>query len=346
MKHVYAFAIDEKSAFAVVSDDIENEFDDEGFQSDEPPEPKTWHHYFVGVDANLSVTHFKTPGAGVVYSAARNPFTGAIWMLARNRLYLLSRRTGEVFHFALPEDKISVFGLCEIGGRFYLSCSYGRVWYYDLKEEDWFPLIVSEPFPKRQPRKEGESVETYVGRTTPARVAYIKRFPDFQAGFALNDALYFVADFGKVVQVKGKEVSEVHLDSGGSLVRGHAEEDQAVICSFAPVSEIYRGTMEDGFELIFQSDDRALHLTANHEGVRYIGASWDPGTDGPSLFTLEGDELTVVKTGCSREPNNLIELVVKGSVLWAIDKQGLFRLTSDGWSLTEMSDVLDASASS
>jgi len=51
---------------------------------------------------------------------------------------------------------------------------------------------------------------------------------------------------------------------------------------------------------------------------------------------------TPVPTGCAREAGNLLKLVSTGSVLWAIDEEGFFRLTSDGWALTELEDIANA----
>lgn len=66
--------------------------------------------------------------------------------------------------------------------------------------------------------------------------------------------------------------------------------------------QIFAGTQEEGFELIFQNDERALHLTALHGGTRYIGAGLRPDYDGPNLFRLEGEDLVPVETGCARGP--------------------------------------------
>lgn len=339
---MYAFAINEKMAFAVVGEGF-NDVDKDDIEpsSEEPQEPTVWRHFFISFDPELRVKHFRTPAGGIVYSATVNPDTGAIWMLARNRLYLLSRSTGEIFHAPLPEDRLAVFEVTEIAGRYYFCCSYGRIWCYDGKQDVWTPLVESDPRPKREPRRKGESVEEYVDRTTPASEAYIERFPDFFHAFAVGDDLYFLADLGRVVirSLRGETSNEIRFESGASLVGGHAEGNQAVICGSAPVAEIYRGTFENGFERIFQNDEKSLHLTALHDGTRYIGASVYPGFNGPSLFTYDGQDLVPVVTGCIREPGNLLQLVATGTVLWAIDEKGFFRHTTQGWSLTEFSEV-------
>jgi len=122
-------------------------------------------------------------------------------------------------------------------------------------------------------------------------------------------------------------------------VHGYDEGGAAVLCGDDPVAGIYRGTMEGGFEQLFQHDDPALHLTALHGGTRYIGAGLDPDHDGPCLFTLEHDALVPVETGCEREPGHLTHLKVTGSVLWATDLQGIFRLRDGRWRLTEITDL-------
>lgn len=338
---MYAFAINENMAFAVVGEGFNDvDEDDAELLSDEPREPTVWQHFFINFDPELSVKGFRTPAGGNVYSATTNPNTGAIWMLARNRLYVLSRNTGEIFHTPLPEDRLAVFEVTEISGRYYFCCSRGRIWCYDGKQDAWLPLVESDPRPKRQPRREGESVEDYVDRTTPARVTHIRKFPTFYHAFAVGDDLYFLADLGRVVvRLRGETSNEMRFESGASLVGGHAEGDQAIICGSAPAAEIYRGTFENGFERIFQNDEKALHLTALHDGTRYIGASVYPGVNGPSLFAYNGNDLVPVATGCTREPGNLLQLVAIGTVLWAIDEKGFFRLTTQGWSLTELSEI-------
>lgn len=321
---MYAIPIDDTSAFAIRDEDDE-----------------TWRCYYIDFDP-LRVDSFKTPSGGIIYSATINPVTQAAWLIAKGQLFNVSRQFRDVVRVPLPRDDISVFDVTEINDRYYISCDSGRVWYFDLDTDDWVSVLMSEPPPERQPRGESETAADYVARTSPAMRAYVEKYPSFHKAIAVGDDIYFLAALGRVVRLRGDKIDELRLESGARLVKGGAEGNTAILCGDHPVAEIYRGTLDEGFERIFQNDERSLHMTALHRGVRYIGAATYPGFAGPSLFTWDGEDLTPVPTGCAREADNLLKLVSTGSVLWAIDEEGFFRLTSDGWALTELEDIANA----
>lgn len=336
---MYAFPIDDWTAFAVSFEGLTPpDPDEDGAPFEEAPEPTIWRHHFIDF-AEGSVVSFRTPSGGYVYSATLNSKTGAVWMLARNKLFILSRKERKVYEGTLPEKGLAIFNVTEIGDRFYFACDFGKVWCYDGPAGAWIPVLTADPPPARSPRREGETAEQYVERTTPARQAYIERFPRVYSAFAVGKEHYFVGALGRVVRQRADRFDEVRIESGARLVWGYAENDAAILWGDAPTAEVFRGTMDDGFERIFQSDDKALHMTAMHGGVRYIGAAVYPGLVGPSLYTLRDGELTAVETGCAREPDNLIQLVSTGNVLWAIDEKGFFRLTPEGWVLDEIAEL-------
>ncbi|UOA28963.1 hypothetical protein [Pseudosulfitobacter sp. DSM 107133] len=341
---MYAIPIDDHSAFAlddsafVAADKAEFA---SGVDEMEAPEPGIWGCHYIDFDP-FQVTSFTTPGGGIAYSATINPDTNDAWILAKDNLYIVFLKDQSIGKAPMPEEGISIFDVTQIGGRYYLSCSNGKVWYYDMNTFEWSALITSAPLPERQPRGETETAADYVARTTPARKEHIFKYPHFYKAIAVGSDHYFLGALGRVVKIGADGREEMRLDSGARLVTGSVEGDQAVLCGDSPIAEIFRGTLDSGFERIFQNPERALHMTALHKGLRYIGAAEYPGFFGPSLYTCEGDELTPVVTGCAREPDNLLQLVSTGGVLWAIDRRGIFRFTSDGWSLTDLSDIENA----
>lgn len=318
---MYSIPITDTSAFLVEDEQTEG-----------------WRFYYVDFDP-LSVDSFETPYGGVVVSATINPQSQAVWMIARGRLFAASRELRVAVPLPLPVEGAVAFDVTLIGDRYYVAFDAETIWYYERNTEEWVPVIRPGPRPEMPARDAGETARDYTARTSPAMYAYARKHPDFYKSFAVGGDHYFAGALGHVVRLRGDNLVESWIDSGARLVHGFAEEGAAVLCGDDPVAEIYRGSVDSGFELIFRDDAKALHLTALHRGVRYIGAAQDPDYAGPALFTYDGEDLTPVMTQCAREPGNLANLVSTGSVLWAIDASGLFRLTSDGWHLTEFDDL-------
>lgn len=341
---MFALPLNENTAYVVESIGGGQEFEEDGTPVDETWEPKTWKHFTVTFEPKLRTDCFEThSGSGVVHAATPNPQNSAIWMLARNQLYLVSRKSREIVQAVLPEDRLTIYNVNEVHGRYYLSCSRGRIWYYDSEKSKWISLLKADPRPEREPYLPKETAEEYVKRTTPKTKEYVRKFPNFFCSFGSDDEHYFLGGLGRVVRHKKGKLDEFRLDSGVQLINGFSEGGQVVLCGNAPIAEIYVGSFDNGFERIFQSDEKSLHMTSVYNGIRYIGASVYPGTEGPSLFTLDGGEISPIETGCAREPQNLICLVSTGNVLWAIDEIGFFRLTSEGWQLTEFLEIQNAS---
>ena len=297
---------------------------------------KSWRCHYVEFDT-FAVESFATPGVGIVYSGTFNLDTHAAWVLSRDQLFLISRKTRKVGRAPPPEDRISLFDISRIGDRYYLSCNNSKMWFYDVVADKWIAAVTSPPPPP--PRKAQETTPEYVARTTKPRVEHIRKYPHFYKAIAVGGDHYLLGALGRVVRLRGDASDELWLASGARLVRGGSEGDQAILCGDDPVAEIFRGTLDAGFERIYQNEERALHMTAIHNRVRYIGAAEFPGFNGPSLHTYDGENLTPIETGCAREPDNLLDLSSTGKVLWAIDRRGIFRLAGDDWTLTELSDI-------
>ncbi len=296
-----------------------------------------WRFNYVDFDP-LRVESFEAPYGGTVVSATMNPKSYAAWMLAHGQLFASSRDMKIAVPLPLPVEGAVAFDVTLIGDRYYVSCSAGTVWYYDRLTEQWVSLIRPEPL-SIPPRGASESAADYTVRTNPAMYAYARQYPDFYKSFAVGVDHYFVGALGSVARLRGNALAESRVDTDARFVHGFAEGGAAVLCADSPGAEIYRGTIDDGFDLIFRHEVSALHLTALHQGIRYIGAAPDLSYAGPALFTYDGKNLTPVVTGCAREPGNLSTFVSTGSVLWAIDAAGVFRLTPNGWQLTEFSEI-------
>ena len=325
---MFALALSDTQLFAVEDDD-----------------PEDWLFHYADFDP-LVVDSFATPAGGVVAAATVNPETQAAWLLARGQLFAASRKLRVAMRLPFPARDTVAFDVTLIGARYYVSCDAATIWYYEREVEEWVQLLRPDPRPPLPPREDGEGAGAYTARTSPAQFDYAHKFPDFYKSFAMGEDTYFIGALGHLVVLRGRIMEESWLDSGARLVHGFREGSRAILCGDQPIAQIFAGTQEEGFELIFQNDERALHLTALHGGTRYIGAGLSPDYDGPNLFRLEGEALVPVETGCAREPIGLQQLVSTGRVLWAIDREGVFRLAGGQWTLTEIEDIRDAGAAS
>ncbi|PUB17263.1 hypothetical protein [Yoonia sediminilitoris] len=298
-------------------------------------DPDAWVISYITFDP-LSVEKLSVENLGNVLCATVNVQSQAVWILG-DYIQAVSRDLGQGFGVPFPQENVVPFNLQLVGDYFYLCCGKATVWVFDRTVNQWIERLAHGPEPVIPERGPTETAGDYVERTYPIMDRYARENPDAYAAFACGDAHYVIGALGRIVRFRGDEVNELWLDSGARLIHGFEENNQAVICADRPRAEIYKGTFEDGFELLYANDETALHLTAQHKGKRYIGAGQDEKYEGPALFELKGDELVVVETGCAREPVNLIQLVSEGDVLWAIDSAGFFRLKDGGWTLTELS---------
>lgn len=304
----------------------------------EDEDPDDWTFHYASFDP-LRVDSFMTPSGGPVETATVNPETQAAWLLARGQLFAASRKLKVAHRLPFPPENTVAFDVELIGSRYYVCCNAGTIWYYERELEEWVQLLRPDPRPVLPAQGPDESAAAYVARTSPIQTAYARKFPDFYKAFAFGDDSYFIGALGHVVVLRGKIMEEAWLESGARLIHGFREGNEAVLCADRPVAQIFKGTVQGGFELIFQADEPALHLTALHQGQRYIGAAVSRDYEGPNLLLLQGDELIPVETGCAREPFGLIELISTGSVLWAIDTEGVFRFAGGIWTLTEIEEI-------
>ena len=301
-------------------------------------EDEDWVFHFVEFDPTAHHS-FRTPHGGQVLAMTVNPKSHAAWIVAAGQLYASSREMEIAVPLPLPVEGMVPFDVTLIGDRYYVCGNASNIWYYDVPREEWVPLVVPEPRPELPPRQGGETAESYTRRTSPRMYDHARRFPDMYRAFPVGQESYFCGALGRVIRLKDGATDEQWLETGPRLVHGFDEDGAAVLCGDDPVAGIYRGTIDEGFEQLFQDDNPALHLTARHGGTRYIGAGLDPDHEGPCLFTLEDGELAPVETGCEREPEHLTHLKVTGSVLWATDLEGIFRLKDGRWRLTEIADL-------
>lgn len=298
-----------------------------------------WVFHYIDYEPT-SHDSFPTPHGGEILAVTINPQSYAAWILASGQLFAVSRELRVAVPLPLPVEGLVPFDITKIGERYYLCGNASNVWYYDVLKETWVPVVVPPPRESLPERAGGESAESYVDRTHPIFDAFAEKNPDMYKAFAVGEDHYFVGALGRVIRLRGDTLNEVWIDSGVRLLHGYEESGAAVLCGSGPVAEIYKGTIDDGFELIFEHDDKGLFMSALHEGKRYIGAGMEVDYDGDEfLFVLENGELIPVKTGCEREPEHLLHLVVKGSVLWAVDLDGIFRYANGTWTLTELSDL-------
>jgi hypothetical protein len=304
----------------------------------EDEDPDDWTFHYATFDP-LTVDSFMTPSGGPVESATVNPATQAAWLIARGRLYAASRQLKSAVRLPFPPADTVIFDVNLIGSRYYVCCNSAAIWYYEREVEEWVQLLRPDPRPPTPPREPDETAAAHVARTSPAQVAYARKFPDFYKSFAMGDEVYFIGALGHIVTLRGKVMEEMWLDSGARLIHGYQEGTEAVLSADRPVAQIFKGSVSGGFELIFENEEPALHRTALHMGVRYIGAGVSRDYDGPNLFVLDGDELIPVETDCDREPFGLIQLISTGNVLWAIDTEGVFRLANGTWTLTEIEEI-------
>ena len=297
-----------------------------------------WVFHYIEFDPTAHV-RFATPKGGSVVTATVNPESFAAWIIASGMLYASSREMQVAVRLPLPVKGLVPFDVSFIDQRYYVCGDASNIWYYDVPAEKWVGLMVPEPKPVLPARNAGESAEAHAARTSPEQYEYARQYPDIYRAFAVGQDHYFVGALGRVIRLRAEELSGQWVDSGVRLIHGYEEGGQAVLCGSGPVAQIYKGTLDGGFELIFENDNPALCQTACFNGTRYIGAALNPDHDGDCLYQIEDGDLVPVKTGCDREPDHLRYLMKTGSVLWAVDLNGIFRLTAKGWTLTELSDL-------
>ncbi len=298
-----------------------------------------WVFHYIDLNTG-SHDSFSTPHGGEIMSVTVNPQSFAAWILASGQLYAASRELRVAVPLPLPVDGLVPFDITLVGDRYYLCGANSNVWYYDVQGEKWVPVVVPHPREKLPEREAGESAAVYVNRTHNIYADYARSNPDMYKAFSVAADCYFVGALGRTVRLRGDTSDEVRIDSGVRLLHGYAEEDKAVLCGSGPIAAIYKGDMEAGFEQIFQHDEKAYFLSALYDNKRFIGAGMEAEYEGEEfLFTLEEEELVPVVTGCAREPEHLLHLMVIGSVLWAIDLDGIFRYAKEKWTLTELSDL-------
>ena len=298
-------------------------------------DPDVWVIKYIDFEP-FSVEKVPVENLGQVLCATVNAQSQAVWVLG-DYIQAVSRDLRQGFAVPFPQDTLVPFNLQLVGEYFYLCCSKASVWVFDRVTNQWLERLAHGPKPVIPERGPTELATNYVNRSYRIMDRFSRDNPDTYAAFACNDTHYVIGALGRIVRFKDDLIDDLWLDSGARLIHGFEENDQAVICADRPRAEIYKGTFEDGFELLYANDERALHLTALYKGKRYIGAGLDEKYDGPAIFTLKDGDLVLVETGCAREPESLVRLDSIGGVLWAIDSKGIFRCQDDRWSLTEFS---------
>lgn len=297
-----------------------------------------WTVHYLSFDP-LTSDSFEVDHYGSALTATVNTETQAAWILG-DHILAVSRELRISQGVPFPVDGLAPFDLRLLGNYYYLCCAQANVWAFNRDTDTWEPRLEPGPRPEIPPRGDTETAADYVDRTYPIMDRYARDNPDTYAAFAAGDAHYVVGALGRIIRFRGDTPDQMWLDSGVRLIDGFEEDGAITLCGDSPVAEIYRGSMEDGFELIFFSEEQALHKTALHGGTRYIGAGLHEDYADTALFTLEDGALVPVETGCAREPGNLMQLLSTGSVLWAIDGGGFFRLKDGAWTLTEMRDIV------
>lgn len=283
---------------------------------------------------------FVIPGFGQILSTTINPANLAIWLINdEGALCAISHQVQKAIYVPMPPEAFAPFNVRFSEGRYYLCGGSSNIWYFVMSEGRWTPVIVPPPRPSAPQRAAGEASADYVRRMGSALLDYSNNYPPLFGSFSVGTDEYFVGGRGRVFRLRNGRVDDLWIDSGNRLIHGHEESGKAVICGGDPLTEIFSGTIEDGFELIYRNDEPALHMTATFLGKHYIGAGVDPNYSGPCLFTLEDGELAPVETGCAREPAQLSLLRTTGMVLWAVDRDGIFRLSDGRWTLKERAEL-------
>lgn len=291
-----------------------------------------WVFHFIAFDPSAHDS-FATPHGGEIVSATVNPSNFATWLVAEGSIYAASRKLRIAVPLPLPARDLAVFDVQRIGERYYVCCSASNVWYYDAPAEKWVPVNAPPALVEEPAGASPDEVYALMNQHAESN-------PDMYKAFAVGEDHYFVGALGRVLRLRGEKLDELWIDSAVQLVHGYEEDGKAVICGSAPMVEIYKGTIEAGFERIFESDDQSLFMSAYFAGSRFIGVGMNPDYEGDNfLFTYADEELVPVETGCDREPEHLLHLVVTGEVLWAIDLDGIFRFAKGKWSLTELLDL-------
>ncbi|PWJ16571.1 hypothetical protein [Jannaschia seohaensis] len=300
--------------------------------------PDEWRFHYISYEPTEHHS-FDTPNGGDVISAAVNPENLAAWMLADGTLFAVSHELQSAIILPLPRERMPFFDVTRLDGRYFVTGAAANIWAFDMAEGAWSPITAPAPQPDLPDQGRDESDEAYARRVVMARSAHLQAHPDMYHSFKVGDDLYFVGALGRVFRLRDGALDGDWLDGGDRLFHGFAHEDEAILVGNDPGVAVYRGTLDSGFERIWQSDETALHRMAFFGGAHYVGAGLDLSYDGPCLNVLNGDELVPVVTGCEREPGHLRHLMVTGEVLWAIDLEGIFRFTKGKWTLTELEDL-------
>lgn len=292
----------------------------------------TWHIRFLN-SATGSVDGYDIEGLGQITSATINPSNDAIWCIAEHGdICGLSRQMEKGSLVPEIPEIFAPFDVNYVNGRYYVCGSSMNAWFFDVATESWQPIQKPDPRPVVPDKGESETPKAFAERVMTGQLAYSRRYPPLFGTFAVGDDIYFVGGNGSIIRLRNEVIKTEWIDSGVRFITGHAEGDKAVLCGGDPFSHILTGGIEDGFEAIWEDEEAALYRTAVLAGTRYLGAGPVPDYSGPFLFTVdENRDLAAVATGLEPEPEHLRCLQSRGSVLWAADFEGVFRLKNENW---------------
>ena len=297
------------------------------------------------LDAGVGTTEgFKVPATGQIVDATVNPDkAGVLALMDNGDVVAFLREQMIAMKMPPPPAGLVPLSVGYIDRRYYLAGLNAHICYYDMGRMEWVTANAPPPRPRIPDRYDSEPIPDHADRVLREQMAYISDFPAVFGIFPVGTDHYFVGGGGHVMRLRDGRFDDLWLDSGYRLAHGHEEDGQAVIAASDARSEIYRGTIDGGFERIFDDPVSALHLNARHGGRRYIGAAMDETYEGPTLFTLEEGELVPVEMGPDPEdadrdldPGILTTLVSTGGALWAADLAGVYRLADGKWRYWEL----------
>lgn len=288
-----------------------------------------WEVHFLDFEAQ-SMDSFHVEGVGPVQSAHYHRERGLLWVVVDGTVFVIQRSEEELFDIDGPDEEFTVYSLVGQGDHVYVSGEYSHLWRIALPSLEWEPLNTPPPKPQRS---DDDEEQTRLVRD------YARMHPPFYHGFQHGDAYMFCGALGALARVRGTTVERADLETGARLVVGRSEGTRISLSADSPSAEIYVGDFDDGFELVFQDNLRALNRTAVFDGQRYIGVAEYPPSDVHVLYLQTDDGLEPIETGTAREPVELSSLTSTGRALWAIDAQGVFRLADGKWMLVDIDDL-------
>lgn len=292
-------------------------------------EEDTWWVHVVDFDAK-TIESFSVQGLGTVQSAHYDTGRGLIWVIVDGTIFAIQRSKQKIFEISPPPKPFYVYSVVGEGTHIYVSGEYSNLWRITVSGLTWEPLLTPRAKP---PRSNDEKEQTRQVR------AYARKYPPYYFGFQVGNDYVFCGALGALARVRGTSVETQAIDTGARLMTGRVEGSQISLSADSPRAEIYLGGFDEGFEVIFSDNQRALHRTAVHAGRRYIGIAEYPPSDLHNLYVHEKGDLIPINTDCAREPLQLISLSSTGAALWAIDTIGMFRLSAGTWTLIDVDDL-------